>query len=89
MLRARHIYIAYGAGQPRSCGELRDKRGVCIGIRAAQLVVHVTDMEMPPVQRRKPVQGIEQGDGVRPAGYRCQDSAARRQQVTGCNGFSN
>ena len=46
-------------------GQLPDKLGIGVAVRAAKLVIEMTDMRFSP----KLDQCMKQGNGVRPAGY--------------------
>ena len=71
-----------GVGQPRTVGKFSNKRGIRVGLPAAQPVIHVGHVKVPLVSRRKLLQGVEQSHGVRSTGYGNDNPAAIvRQQV--------
>ncbi len=87
LLGLGNVYRLHGAGQAIACRELHHKVGIRIRFRAPKPVIHVGDVELPPVCRRKLPEGVQQSHGIRPAGDRHEHGAAVRQQVLAADGL--
>ena len=76
------VFFYHGHRQTQFFGDLSHEHGVVLGFLAPEVVVQVGDVKGKAVGLFKPVQGVQQGTGIRASG-RADDQSCTRVGVAG------